>query len=252
MFSIINPTPSTICITGGPKIGKSTLAEKFGNTAFIQAEDIGDGIKSFKTPLLKSYEDILNAFKWLAEADHKFNACALDTVDWSANAIHQKICQENGVKNIEKIPYGKGYMMATDLWRQLIDCGKYLRDQRGMTMLYIAHTEIKRFENPETEAYDRYQLKLHKNAADLIMETSDIILFANHYVGITKSDAAGFKKDRVRAIGCGERVLYTEERPAFRAGNRFGLPPEIPFDTEGKYWDIIKSYIPYYQQQRSI
>lgn len=243
----MKPVPAIICASGGSKIGKSSLAAKSEKPVFIQTEDVGDGINALKTPLLKTFGEVLAAFEWLGTNEHDYKTCVLDSLDWTANLIHNQVCLENNVKNIEKIPYGKGYIMATDMWRQLIDCAKYLRDKRGMTIIYIAHTEIKRFENPETEAYDRYQLKLHKNAADLIMESSDIILFLNYYVGVTKSDSGGFKKDRIRAVGSGERVIYTEERPAFKAGNRYGLPSEIPFDAEGQYWNIIKSYIPYYQ-----
>jgi hypothetical protein len=31
-----------------------------------------------------------------------------------------------------------------------------------------------------------------------------------------------------RALGSGERVLYTAERPAFLAKNRYGLPDVLP------------------------
>ncbi len=251
MFKQHEDRPPIITLSGTSKIGKSTGANKFGKkTANIQTEDIGDGVRGDKTPLAKSFKEVLEALGHLATAKHDYDVTVTDSLDWLGMLINKQICQENGVPTIEKIGYGKGYIMGVDLWMQYIDCIKYLRDHRNMTIINIAHTEIKKFENPETEAYDRYQLKLHKNAADLIMESSDMILFINYYVGITKAtEAGGFKKDRIRAIGCGERVLYTEERPAFKAGNRFGLPSEIPFDIEGKYWDIIKSHIPYYNQK---
>ena len=34
------------------------------------------------------------------------------------------------------------------------------------------------------------------------------------------------------ALGSGERVLYTAERPAFLAKNRFGLPDVLPLDWQ--------------------
>ena len=36
----------------------------------------------------------------------------------------------------------------------------------------------------------------------------------------------------------GERVIYTEERPAFHAKNRYGLDFEMPFD-----WKEIRNAI---------
>lgn len=246
MFSIQEPRKPIITITGGPKTGKSTAADQAEKTSFIQIEDVGDGIKSPKTPLLKTFKEVLDALGYLATQEHNFETVAVDSLDWLENLIHKQICEENNVKNIEKIGYGKGYVMANDLWRQYIDCIKHLRDHRNMMVIQIAHTEIKRFENPETEPYDRYQMKLYKGASDLIMESSDIILFINFFVGTTKTKN-GFNGERVRAVGTGDRVIYTEERPAFKAGNRFGLPPEIPYDRDGAYWSTIAQHVPYYQ-----
>lgn len=247
MFSQLEPKPPIVNIMGPPKVGKDTLACMFPNPSIIQCEDSGDGIIAPKTPLLKSYSEITDALKWLATEKHDFKTAIFDSTDWAEQHIVKQVCLENNVSNIEKIPYGKGWIFAKDLWMELINAAKYLRDQREMTFIWISHTEIKRYENPETEPYDRYQMKLNKTASDLIMESSDMILFINYFVGTTKSKT-GFGNERVRAIGSGERVIYTEERPAFKAGNRFGLPSEIPFDLEGNCLNVIANHVPYYKK----
>ena len=48
-----------------------------------------------------------------------------------------------------------------------------------MTVILVGHAEIKRFDSPETEPYDRYQPKLHAPASALIQERMDAVLFAN-------------------------------------------------------------------------
>ena len=107
-----------------------------------------------------------------------------------------------------------------------------LRDQRGMTVVVIAHSEVKRFESPEHEPYDRYQMRLDRRANDIVCEWADALLFANYRVHIVK-DKGKFDKDgRARAAGRGERVLFTEQRPAFLAKNRYRLPPELPLAWE--------------------
>ncbi|MDO8605938.1 MAG: AAA family ATPase [Phaeospirillum sp.] len=97
--------------------------------------------------------------------------------------------------------------------------------------IQIAHTEIKRFDSPEHEPYDRYIIKLHARAAALMQEHSDAVLFANYRISTVKSDV-GFNKKVTRALGSGERVLYTAERPAFLAKNRYGLPDVLPLSWE--------------------
>ena len=52
-------------------------------------------------------------------------------------------------------------------------------------------------------------------------------LFANYRISTVKSDV-GFNKKVTRALGSGARVMHTEERPAFLAKNRYGLPDTLP------------------------
>jgi hypothetical protein len=101
-----------------------------------------------------------------------------------------------------------------EFWRQYLDGLNALRDERGMTIVQIAHTDIKRFDSPEHDPYDRYVIKLHTRAAALLQEHADIVLFANYRISTVKADV-GFNKKVNRALGSGERVIHTAERPAF-------------------------------------
>jgi len=96
-----------------------------------------------------------------------------------------------------------------------------------MVIIQIAHTDIKRFDSPEHEPYDRYVIKLQTRASALLQEHSDVVLFANYQISVAKSDV-GFNKKVTRALGSGARAMHTEERPAFLAKNRYGLPDTLP------------------------
>jgi len=109
-----------------------------------------------------------------------------------------------------------------------------LRAKKGMNVILLAHTEVKRYDPPDSDPYDRYHLKLHKSASALWQEWADIVLFANYKTRIEKTDV-GFNKEVRRGKGTGERIIYTEERPAFLAKNRWGLPPEIYIGND-KTW----------------
>lgn len=238
--------PPRILIYGSQGCGKSTFGSLAPNPVFIQTEDGLDAIDVPAYPLCATFTDVLNNLGELAEEDHGYQTVVIDSVDWLERLIHAQICQERNVKALDDIPYGRGYSMAIDVWRQYIDCLNYLRDQKNMIIIQIAHAEIKRFENPETDAYDRYNIKMHKLASALLLEHSDIVLFANQVVHVKKSQE-GFS-ERKRATGSGERMLYTEERPAFIAKNRYSLPPEIPFTKDGSYWSTIAEHVPFFNQ----
>ena len=106
-----------------------------------------------------------------------------------------------------------------------------------MAAILIAHAKIERFENPETETYDRYVPRLHKLASAVVQEWCDEVLFATYQVHTRQTDE-GFNRKRTQAIGSGERILRTTERPAHVAKNRLGLPDELPLD-----WNVYAQYL---------
>lgn len=248
--------PPRILIYGPQKIGKSSFGSLADRPVFVQVEDGLDAISSVDAfPLAKSFGEVMTNLAELAEQPHDYKTVVVDSVDWLEPLVWQHLVTERPfnekgkiVRTIEDYGYGKGYAHALDIWRQdYLSALNYLRDERGMTIIQIGHAQIRKFENPETDIYDRYELKLNKSASALLMEHSDIILFANYYVGVKNEEKKMSKETRKRAVGTGERVLYTEERPAFMAGNRYGLPAEIPFTKDGAYWGVLAEHIPFFK-----
>ena len=156
----------------------------------------------------------------LYEEPHEFGTVVVDSVDWLEPLIWKHVAAANGWRSIEEPGFGKGYAAALDVWREYLEALNALRNDRGMTVIQIAHTDIKRFDSPEHEPYDRYIIKLHARAAALLQEHSDVVLFANYRISTVKADV-GFSKKVTRALGKGERVIHTAERPAFLAKNRY-------------------------------
>ena len=224
-----SPKPPRILIHGVAGVGKTTFAAHAQQPVVIQTEDGLGTLPVAHFPLARTYEDVLDALAALYSESHEFQTVVIDSVDWLEPLIWAKACRDNGWASIEDAGYGKGYVAALSLWRQYIDGLNALRDDRGMTVIQIAHTDIKRFDSPEHDPYDRYVIKLHTRAAALLQEHSDVVLFANYRISTTKADV-GFNKKVNRALGSGERVIHTAERPAFLAKNRYGMPDTVPLD----------------------
>ena len=100
-----------------------------------------------------------------------------------------------------------------------------------MQIIMLAHCDVKAYNDPSSEPYDRYTIKLHKGATAIVQEWADAVLFANYRTYVQATDK-GFNQKVNKGIGTGERVLYTEERPSYYAKNRYQLPPELPFSYE--------------------
>lgn len=251
------PQPPIILNYGQPKIGKSTMGAMADRPVFVPTEKGVNNIDAPSYPLSKSFEQFKSYLVELYEKPHDYHTAVIDTVDHLEPLVWQQLMldrpkNEKGylVKSIEDYGFGNGYSMAIDYWREYLDLIEALRTDRKMTIIQLAHSEIKRFNDPRNEPYDKYQIKIHKRAAELIGEVSDIIFFTGYYVATTKTEL-GFGAKKTRAIGDGERVLYAEERPAFIAGNRYGLPAEIPFDKDGAYWGVIAEHIPFFNQTQT-
>lgn len=218
--------PPRLVVFGSHKIGKSTFAASAPSPVFIQTEDGLDGIDATAFPLAKSYNDVMAAISTLYAEKHDHQTVVLDSLDWAERLIWAHTAAEHGKDDIEAFGYGKGYLFALDHWKTLLDGLNALRKDRGMAVICLAHHAIKRFDAPDVEPYDRYQIKLHERASALVQEWADVIGFANYEVFTAKSDV-GFNKDVTRGVTTGRRLLHLTERPAFQAGNRYGLPDSV-------------------------
>lgn len=224
-------SPPRVLIHGVAGVGKSTFAAGAYKPAFILTEDGLGTLQVTHFPLAKSYTEIVEALDALRHEEHDIGTAVIDSVDWLEPLIWAETCRLNKWDNIEQPGYGKGYAAALDIWRDYVDRLNALRDERGMAIVQIAHTDIKRFDSPEHEPFDRYVIKLQARAAALLQEHSDVVLFANYRVSVVKSEV-GFNKKVARALGSGERVMHTAERPAFLAKNRYGLPDTLPLSWQ--------------------
>ncbi len=228
--------PRRVTLYGTHGIGKSTFGAMADKPVFIQTEDGLGGIDCAYFPLAMHYGDVVNALAALYSEAHEYRTIVVDSLDWLERLIWGKVCEDRGVGSIEDIGYAKGYFFALTHWRAILAGLDALRKERGMSIILIAHAQIEKFANPETDTYDRYSPRLHKHASALVQEWSDEVLFATYAVH-TKSTDEGFGRKRIQGLGTGARILRTTERPSHVAKNRLGLPDTLPLD-----WHIHQAY----------
>ncbi|MTI13811.1 ATP-binding protein [Sansalvadorimonas verongulae] len=230
-------------------VGKTTFAAGADAPIFLCTEDGLGTLQVDAFPKLNSFGDVIEALSALYNEQHEFKTVVLDSVDHLEPLIWQQVCAEHNKNSIEDFGYGKGYVEALSQWRLLIQWLNALRNDRGMGIVLIGHAEIRRFESPEVDSFDRYQIKLHKKASDLIQESMDCVLFANYKTVVHKEDK-GFGQKKSRGVSTGDRVLYTEARPAFVAKNRYSLPGELPLSWEAFSQALRQSTQPHTQTQQ--
>lgn len=221
-----------IFIYGVPKIGKTTFSSTFEAPFILKTEDGTEAVdiptfpdENGRPALFRDFISFDNALAAFVQQQHDFKTLIIDSADWLEPLVWSHVAARMGKTSIEEIGYGKGYIEADTEWRRTLKWFD-LVIERGINVVIIAHSEIKSVNPPGAEAFDRYQIKLHKRASAFFQEWATMILFCK-YKTITLKEESGFNKTRAYATGNGERALYTEERPAHLGGNRFGLPYEI-------------------------
>lgn len=232
--------PPRIVLYGPHGIGKTTFGANAPNPVILPIEKGLAGIRAKKFPLARSYGDVIAAINTLLTTEHPYQTLVVDSFDWLEPLVWAHTAFSNGKETIEDFGYGKGYKLADEHWRTILDGLTALQEEKSMVIIGIAHAIIKKFDAPDTDAYDRYQIKLHDRAAALVNEWADVIGFA-HLETVTVTKGEGSAKS-TKGQSSGARVLSVEERPAFQAKNRYSMPPEIPFPKVGA-WDVFAAAV---------
>jgi hypothetical protein len=223
-----------VVLYGTEGCGKSTFAAGADNPIFIPTEDGLGSLDVARFPLVQAVADVRDALDTLLEGEHDFKTVVLDSADHLELIIAAEVEKAHDVKDLA---YGRGAIKQAEIWRDLLEQFNALRNQRGMAVIILAHVAIKRFDSPETEPYDRQVLKLSERSGSYLREWCDALLFANYRTVVKKAEV-GFSKEVARGITNGERLLFTSERPAFMAKNRYRLPDTLPLS-----WDALSSAI---------
>lgn len=218
------PRAQKVVVYGVEGIGKSTFASQFPNPLFIDTEDstLHMDVNRFDKPT--SWTMLLQQIEYV-KVNKPCQTLIIDTIDWAEDICKKHLMDRNGWSAIDAEGYGKKYVALAKEIGNLLNKLSDVCDQ-GINIVITAHAMLRKKEEPdEMGAYDRYELKLEKKTAPLVKEWADAVLFANYKTTIITDS----KTDSKKAMG-GQRMMFTNHRPAWDAKNRWGLADELPFD----------------------
>tara|TARA_R100000995_G_scaffold30176_4_gene13450 strand:- start:5913 stop:6653 length:741 start_codon:yes stop_codon:yes gene_type:complete len=226
--------PPRLLIHGVAGVGKTTFGAGCDNPIFIQTEDGADVVGAERFPLVDSFDQVNEQVAVLLNEDHNYQTVVIDSLDWLEPLVVKHVLDAHKATSISKIGgFGDGYLAIRNEFRDLLNKLGTLRTTKKMVVVLLAHTQIKEFNDPNSDSYDRYMIKLGKQPAAICMENSDLVGFANYRTTLRETG-----KNQIKAIGSGERVLYTQERPSWIAKSRYPIAHEIEFSWKALQEEI--------------
>lgn len=225
-------SPLRVVLYGTEGVGKSTFASDAPSPIFLPFEDGSDHLDTARFPRATSYGDVIDAIRVLTEEAHDFKTLVIDTLDSLESIVWSRVtntrANDSGKKvtSIEEYGFAKGYIYAVDVWRDLLAKLDELRVTRGINVVLIAHAALVTIKSPDTEDFQRFDLKLHHKSSALIREWSEHVLFATTEAATKKIN------NRTKVVGLGDRVLHTASAPGWVAKTRSSAPATLPLSWE--------------------
>lgn len=250
----LNARGATTIVCYGPSgVGKSSIWSFLPKVGFIhdpKDEGIVDLTKFGQTPKptwieeAKDFEHTLSLLAEVANQEHDIEHLILDSLTGFELFCFQYHCAENfendwSAKGFYAYMSGPKNAAKTD-WPRLLDALDDVR-RAGISVVAIAHSQVKTFNNPDGENYDQHMPYLDKETWQQTHRWAKAVLFYNLEVGLEK------KGQKVKAkAGTEERAIYCDIGATFIAKNRWGIEARI--DAGGSALEAYNNFMAAYME----
>jgi hypothetical protein len=209
-------------IYGDNGAGKTDLLSRAKNSIIMDMEGNCSHIEASKYPIntMDVFDDFLHA---LDSKEHDYKTLVIDSIDSLQTLIGEKIARSH---TTQELSYGK----SADIWaryiKDIVAKLEMLSEKKGMSILFTGHVKTKSANNPMTEQYDRYDLRINESMRTGFCNWVQFIcLLQKEPILDEMKGATGFGKKKAKNVV--RRVLYTRGDPTYYGKNVFNLPEKI-------------------------
>lgn len=186
--------PFACLLYGQAGIGKTTFAARAPKSLIVNLEGGLKGVPlkelgAFATSQLNAYGEVLEVFERALKSD-RFETLVIDSVSRAQELLIRQICdsEQTPKKSLADFKYGAGYARLSaeaQLFCEWIDALKKARKN----VILIAHEAVETFQDPEADAYDRFNTSLDKRIGEKVRAAVDHIFYMHNEKTVSESKA---------------------------------------------------------------
>jgi len=249
--------PPVITLLGEPGMGKTLLACMFPDAIIIRLED---GIQSVPVekrpaimPIVTTVDMLEEQIRWVVmnRKAHGKKTLIIDSITRAETMFEKHIVETDG-NNPASINqacggFGAGPKALGALHAKFRGLLKAAND-RGFTVIIIAHASTETVEPPDGENYSRYTMRLGKHSIAPWSDDVDMIGFLclQKFVRGAKDETKMGKAKAGKALSDGTRLLVVHAVAGNISKNRFGIEEPIELPPVAAWDNPLLKLIPYY------
>ena len=133
----ISSNPKIMLLYGAPKVGKTTTLSQLDNCLIVDTEQ-GSHMIDGTIAECRSRQDLISLLEELIDIKTQYKYIALDTIDNIADWAEYSVCEEENVRAVQDLPFGKGFGLVRQKVMNTIDAFSRITDH----LIIIGHRKV--------------------------------------------------------------------------------------------------------------
>ena len=135
---VVSTNPSVLLLYGAPKVGKTTMLSQLDDCLIVDTEKGSRMLEGYIAEVNTRDELIDTLIELKDSKDVNYKYIALDTIDKITEWAERRVCEEENVRAIGDLAFGKGYGMVREKVVQTVEAFKNVTEH----LIIIGHRKV--------------------------------------------------------------------------------------------------------------